>query len=189
MAIQDEEKVLDNEERIIYATPVSSPSRRININIHLSKHDHKSLSLADDERKGLLDVLYNDLPIISNVSSAILGVSIFAMPWGYSQSGVLGGCILTILVALLSFLTSRVLLLTQKSIYMKTGEIKGFSDIASDVLGHSTWGTTVKVATAVSCLGGCVGYLIFLGQLYVYPCMSMSSIFVYYRLLYIYSKR
>ena len=175
MAIQDEERVSDNEERIIYATPVSSPSR---INIHLSKHDHKSISLADDQRKGLLDVLYNDLPIISNVSSAILGVSIFAMPWGYSQSGVLGGCILTILVAILSFLTSRALLLTQKSIYMKTGEIKDFSDIASDVFGHSIWGTTVKVATAVSCLGGCVGYLIFLGRL------CMSSIFVYrnYRL-------
>ena len=43
-----------------------------------------------------------------------------------------------------------------------TGEVKSYPEIAAFTLGPS-FSTLVHTATAVSCLGGCVGTLIFLG--------------------------
>jgi len=101
---------------------------------------------------------------IANTTNAILGVSIFAMPWGFQQSGLLGGSIITIIVAFLSFETIRILLLAQKTLYQRTGEVKSYPEIATSALGPS-WSSVVQMATVVSCLGGCVGYLIFLGEI------------------------
>lgn len=121
-------------------------------------------------RNSLKALLYDDLPVVSNISSAILGVSIFAMPWGFLQSGLLGGAIITIFLAFLSFETARILLACQKQLYQKTGEVMSYPEIASETLGGPIWGTIVKIATVISCLGSCVGYLIFLfeiaGQLF-----------------------
>ena len=51
-----------------------------------------SVSDINNKRSLMDDMKYifmNDLPIVANTSSAVLGVSIFAMPWGYQQSGIL----------------------------------------------------------------------------------------------------
>lgn len=64
----------------------------------------------------------NDVSIIANTMNALLGVSIFAMPWGYLKSGVFGGSILVLIVGALSFETARVLLVAQKVLYDRTGD-------------------------------------------------------------------
>lgn len=132
--------------------------------------DEEMHSLLDNskstEKNSILkSIFYEDIPVIANVSSAIMGVSIFAMPWGFLQSGVLGGTIITIFVALLSFETSRILLFSQKVLFQRSGEVKSYAEIASETLGSHSWGGLVKIATVISCLGSCVGYLIFLGEI------------------------
>ena len=106
-----------------------------------------------------------DFSVVANLSNALLGVGIFAMPWGFLQSGVVGGCIILTMVALLSFETARILLSSQKMLYSRSGEVKSYPEMAVATLGGETWGTVVKCATVISCLGGCIGYLIFLGEI------------------------
>lgn len=57
------------------------------------------------------------------------------------------------------------------SLQTHTGEVKSYPEIAAFTLGPS-FSTLVHTATAVSCLGGCVGTLIFLGT---HACMHYSS--------------
>jgi amino acid permease len=101
--------------------------------------------------------------IIANALNALLGVALFAMPWGFQQSGVLGGAAVLIGVALLSYATARMLLEAQKVFFQQTGEVKGYPEIACHALGH-VWHYVVQVTTVISCLGGCTGYIIFFGQ-------------------------
>lgn len=103
--------------------------------------------------------------VMINVISGLLGVSLFAVPWGFEQSGVIGGVIITSVVAYLSYVTAWSLLLAQKSIFDRNGSILSYPEIAAEILDVDIWSSVVSVATVVSCLGGCVGYLIFLGQL------------------------
>ena len=103
------------------------------------------------------------LSVAANTVNALLGVSIFAVPWGFEQAGLLGGAAIIFLVAPLSYETARVLLVAQRMIYQATGQVKSYPEIAGDVLGKN-WAVVVKSATVISCLGGCVGYLIFLGE-------------------------
>lgn len=101
--------------------------------------------------------------IVANTLNALLGVALFAMPWGFQQSGVLGGSLVVIVVAALSFETARILLVAQKVYFQQTGEVKGYPEIASTALGPM-WHYVVQVTTVISCLGGCTGYIIFFGQ-------------------------
>lgn len=103
------------------------------------------------------------LSVSANTVNALLGVSIFAVPWGFEQAGLLGGMLVIFLVAPLSYETARVLLVAQRMIYQATGQVKSYPEICGDVLGKN-WALVVKAATVISCLGGCVGYLIFLGE-------------------------
>lgn len=112
---------------------------------------------------GCGEVCGTHMSIIANTANALLGVSIFAMPWGFEQAGLIGGTLTICLVAPLSYETARVLLVAQRMIYQSTGQVKNYPEIASDVLGKK-WALVVKIATVISCLGGCVGYLIFLGE-------------------------
>lgn len=110
-----------------------------------------------------LPVVGSDVSLIANTMNALLGVSIFAMPWGFAQSGVIGGCLLVVLIGILSFETARVLLVAQKHIFYTTGEVRNYPEIATYVIGPSM-SALVRIATIISCLGGCTGYLIFLGE-------------------------
>lgn len=101
--------------------------------------------------------------IVANTLNALLGVALFAMPWGFQQSGVLGGSLVVIVVAALSFETARILLVAQKVYFQQTGEVKGYPEIASAALGPM-WHYVVQATTIISCLGGCTGYIIFFGQ-------------------------
>jgi multisubunit Na+/H+ antiporter MnhG subunit len=105
----------------------------------------------------------DEVSVAANTMNALLGVSLFAMPWGFQQSGVLGGLTVLIIVAILSYDTARMLLVSQKVLYMRSGEVKSYPQIAGSILGPR-WSNVVKVATITSCLGGCTGYLIFFGE-------------------------
>ena len=122
-------------------------------------------NLSDDEDRGtpfLPIAAY--ISVVANSTNALLGVNIFAVPWGFSKSGVVGGTLISIGVAALSFGTALNMLEAQRLLYLRTGEVKGYPEIAAATLG-SAFSTVVQVATAVSCLGGCVSFLIFLGEL------------------------
>ena len=135
--------------------------------------DMESLELESSSSSMMLQRSYSshwsafscgtNVSIVANTVNALLGVSIFAMPWGFEQAGLVGGALTICLVAPLSYETARVLLVAQRMIYHSTGVVKNYPEIASDILGKK-WAIVVKVATVVSCLGGCVGYLIFLGE-------------------------
>ena len=104
------------------------------------------------------------ISVVANSTNALLGVNIFAVPWGFSKSGMVGGTLISIGVAALSFGTALNMLEAQRFLYLRTGEVKGYPEIAAATLG-SVFSTVVQVATAISCLGGCVSFLIFLGEL------------------------
>lgn len=105
-----------------------------------------------------------DPVILINSFSALLGISIFAVPWGFLMSGVLGGILIVTTVAYLSFKTTKILLLAQNKIFHSTGNIPSYAEVASEYLGPP-FGSIVKIATVISCLGGCIGSLIFIGSL------------------------
>lgn len=111
------------------------------------------------------------ISVIANTTNALLGVSIFATPWGFQQSGILGGSLITIFIAYIAFETVKILLLAQKFYALKYKEVKSYPEIARLSLGNGYiesgwyWGSLVQTATVISCLGGCVGYLIFLGEI------------------------
>ena len=77
---------------------------------------------------------------------------------------MIGGIIILTIVSSLAFETARVLLLSQWILYSKSGIVNTYPEIASTVLGKPLY-YVVNIATAISCLGGCVGYLIFLGEI------------------------
>ena len=106
-----------------------------------------------------------------NVVNALTGVSIFAMPWGYSRAGLVGGTFVLMLVSYLSLDTSILMLQAQRRLFVTTGKVYGFPEVCGSILGE-VYDPIVKLATCISCLGGCAGYLIFLGEL----CSQLFSI-------------
>lgn len=105
----------------------------------------------------------NDLAVMANTLNALFGASLFAMPWGFSKSGVLGGLVVLTLVAYVSFETARLLLISQRLHFERTDEVIGYPELARLALGPQ-WFYIVQGATIISCLGGCTGYMIFFGQ-------------------------
>eukprot|EP01036_Dinobryon_divergens_P031566 gene31566-40991_t len=129
--------------------------------------DETRLFIANEkingENSGAEASFLRNLSITSNCINALLGVSIFAMPWGFQQSGLLGGIIISLVVALLSFETVRMLLAAQRYCFIKTGQAKNYPEIAEITLGR-WFSLAVKLATIISCLGSCTGYIIFFGE-------------------------
>lgn len=105
----------------------------------------------------------DEISVIANTMNSLIGVPLFAMPWGFSQAGMMGAIVILVVVATLCFDTARMLLISQKIYYNTTGEVKGYPEIASASLGP-IWSTVVKIATIISCMGGSTGYLIFFGE-------------------------
>ena len=117
--------------------------------------------LASEPHHGASSI---DPVILINSFSALLGISMFAVPWGFLMSGIIGGIMVIITIAYLSFETTRILLLAQSRIFLHTGEIPSYADIAAEYLGPP-FGLIVKLSTVISCLGGCIGSLIFIASL------------------------
>ena len=115
--------------------------------------------IAVSTKENLMDCFI----IIANSLNALFGIAIFAIPWGFEESGALGGTAVTALIAFLSHETARLLLQSQRLFFENNREIKGYPEMTASTLGES-WYYVVQLATIISCLGGCTGYLIFLAQ-------------------------
>lgn len=153
----------------IESHPYNNNFQLLNRSNTSSSTNHNSQSLIVSHIMNIYFKVYRtlagpDISIVANTVNALLGVSIFAMPWGYLKSGIIGGSILVFGVCLLSFETARVLLVAQRILYYRTGEIKSYPEIAAITMGNTIWSTVVQTATIISCIGGCIGYLIFLGE-------------------------
>lgn len=110
--------------------------------------------------------------VIFNTANALLGASMFSMPWAFEQAGVIGGSISLFCVAYIAYETARALLMAQRALFQRTGNILSYPEIASEILGSPRWGSFVRTATIISCIGGCCGYMIFLGQV----CQQLFSL-------------
>jgi amino acid permease len=102
--------------------------------------------------------------VIFNTATALLGASMFSLPWAFQQTGVIGGSAVLLLVALVAGETALLLLMAQRAIFERSGRILRYPEIAEEILGHEHWATFIRTATIISCIGGCCGYMIFLGQ-------------------------
>ena len=109
----------------------------------------------------------NYISIVANTMNGLLGVSIFAIPWGFAMSGLLGGIFIVLVVSWLAFETIRILLIAQKALYQKTGRVYTYPELAVELLDNELWSPIVKGATIISCLGCCTSYIIFYNDLYL----------------------
>jgi hypothetical protein len=98
----------------------------------------------------------------------------FYFSWAFSRAGVLGGSVALFVVAFVAYETARVLLMAQRSIFQRTGLILSYPEIASTIFEDDRWASFVRTATIVSCIGGCCGYMIFLGQVRVLFLINIS---------------
>eukprot|EP00599_Poterioochromonas_sp_BG-1_P010882 CAMPEP_0173145852 /NCGR_PEP_ID=MMETSP1105-20130129/8137_1 /TAXON_ID=2985 /ORGANISM="Ochromonas sp., Strain BG-1" /LENGTH=479 /DNA_ID=CAMNT_0014059927 /DNA_START=271 /DNA_END=1710 /DNA_ORIENTATION=+ len=175
-------------QSLLPGNPSSSPQRKYSYgSIPLDYKDEENGEALENDEEGELKrkrssisfppapspEMVDEVSVAANTINALLGVSLFAMPWGFQQSGILGGLFVLLVVAALSYDTARMLLVSQKVLYQRSGEVKGYPEIASAALGH-VWGKVVKLATITSCLGGCTGYLIFFGET-VGQALSLNS--------------
>eukprot|EP01041_Mallomonas_annulata_P008467 gene8467-17451_t len=105
---------------------------------------------------------YTDFGIFVNSMGAIMGVAVFAVPWGFETSGIVGGVMILVIVPFLSFVTARILLNSQRILYHLHNQVYGYPEVAAISLGHPIFYAIVQISTAISCLGGCIGSMIFL---------------------------
>ena len=68
-----------------------------------------------------------DITVVSNTINALLGISLFSIPWGFEQSGIFGGTLVLIFVAIVSFETARQLLVAQKVYFQSNLILTSFS--------------------------------------------------------------
>lgn len=120
----------------------------------------KKTSLANSN---IYDNTFDFHGVVFGTVNALVGVSMFAMPWTFQQAGIMAGILSLIVIAFVSYDTGRSLLNIQAGLYETTGEIMGFKRMADYILGRG-WGMAVELSTLVSCVGGCIGYLIFFGE-------------------------
>lgn len=122
---------------------------------------------------------YN-LGTISNLLSTLISGSMFTLPWSFHMAGVYGGSVVVLIIALISYETIRALLSAQREIYLKTGDVVGYPVLAASLLKSEKWSSAIQTATVISCIGGDIGYLIFIGgissQLLNQPCLHTTII-------------
>jgi hypothetical protein len=136
-------------------------NKKINI-----KNNNCLLNIYDIENDIDIDNSnFRYLQIIATTTNVLLGLSIFSMPWAFKEAGIIFGSILVIITSLLSFETVKILIITQNIEFNKTGIVRNYPELASIALNNNNINVIVKIATIVSCTGGCVGSLIFFCEL------------------------
>jgi amino acid permease len=112
----------------------------------------------------LAGIWSKDMSVISNVVNAILGVSVFLVPWGFHMSGTVGGALIVCLLAFCSYQTCLAMITVQQKLLVRSGEVHDYMEVVTSCLGPAA-GQIVAVATVISCMGASISYLIFLGRL------------------------
>jgi hypothetical protein len=101
----------------------------------------------------------------ANTMSVLLAAAIFSIPWAFFEAGIAGGFVIITFASGISCSTILSLLKAQRDLYFECGEVFDYPDLASRYLGSSYWGSTVRTATTISCVGGCAGFFVFIGQI------------------------
>jgi len=117
----------------------------------------------DQRNRGDAIVSAYNLGTISNLLSTLISGSMFSLPWSFHIAGVYGGSVVVMIIAFISYETIRALLSAQREIYLKTGDVVGYPDLAANLLKSNQWSKAIQTATVISCIGGNIGYLIFIG--------------------------
>ena len=117
----------------------------------------------DHKNRGDAIVSAYNFGTISNLLSTLISGSMFSLPWSFHIAGIYGGSLVVLIIAVISYETIRALLSAQREIYLKSGDVVGYPELAAFFLDSSNWSTAIQTATVISCIGGNIGYLIFIG--------------------------
>jgi hypothetical protein len=102
---------------------------------------------------------------VFSILAILLEAGIFSVPHAFYRSGVIGGTVIIIFASVLSYFTISILLTAQHDLYLQTGMVYDYPQITSKYLQNIYWVNSVKIATTISCLGGCASFVIFIGQI------------------------
>lgn len=107
----------------------------------------------------------------ANITKAIVGAGSFALPYAFSNMGLVGGCFIISLSGLLCYITCIMIVDAKTRLVTHNGLSPNISYV--DV-GRACFGTPGSIAiyllTLLSCIGGCGVYMQFVGQ-------TLSSIY------------
>jgi amino acid permease len=117
----------------------------------------------DHKNRGDAIVSAYNFGTISNLLSTLISGSMFSLPWSFHIAGIYGGSVVVLIIAVISYETIRALLSAQREIYLKTGDVVGYPELAASLLKSDNWSKAIQTATVISCIGGNIGYLIFIG--------------------------
>lgn len=102
---------------------------------------------------------------IANTMSVLLAAAIFSIPWSFYEAGIIGGIFIIIIASIISSTTILILLQAQRNLYQQTGIVFDYPQLTSEYLGSENWALSIQIATTISCLGGCAGFFVFIGQI------------------------
>jgi hypothetical protein len=107
-----------------------------------------------------------DVGSIANIMSIILTCNMFSFPWSFFKTGICYGALILIASSAVSCTTALSLHRSQQQVFLLTGRVTNYCEIAHYYLGGGWWlSSSIQIATAVSCFGGCIGFYIFIGQI------------------------
>lgn len=110
--------------------------------------------------------IMKDIGKVANIMSIILTCNMFSFPWSFFQTGIIYGVLILTASSAVSCATALSLHRSQQQLFMITGKVANYCDVAQHYLGGGVWlSSSIQIATAISCFGGCIGFYIFIGQI------------------------
>ena len=107
-----------------------------------------------------------DIGNVTNIVGIILTCNLLSFPWSFHKLGLCYGSIVLVASASVSCVTALSMCHLQQLVYKRTGIVANYCDTVQHFLGESMWlSSSIRVATAISCFGGCIGFYIFMGQI------------------------
>jgi proton-coupled amino acid transporter len=123
----------------------------------------------DDEEQGLIDnQLVGDehgataLQGFFSIAKASIGAGSFALPFAFSQSGIILGSLGLCLISALSLYTMRLMVETKKLVNQHIGHVVSYDDVA-DKLFPRGGRLSVQISVIFTSIGILAGYLLFIG--------------------------
>eukprot|EP00010_Vexillifera_abyssalis_P005812 CAMPEP_0201553158 /NCGR_PEP_ID=MMETSP0173_2-20130828/19476_1 /ASSEMBLY_ACC=CAM_ASM_000268 /TAXON_ID=218659 /ORGANISM="Vexillifera sp., Strain DIVA3 564/2" /LENGTH=575 /DNA_ID=CAMNT_0047963777 /DNA_START=28 /DNA_END=1755 /DNA_ORIENTATION=+ len=120
------------------------------------QQNHKVEVLSENKRQGSI------FSSTVNVVNAIIGGGVLALPYAFSQTGLVVGAVLLVLIGVMSFLTSHYLASLTKYCMRRDG--RSYKSIAARAFGLPG-AFTIDVCFILFLFGGCVGYVVIIGDI------------------------
>ena len=109
----------------------------------------------DHKNRGDAIVSAYNFGIIANLLSTLISGSMFSLPWSFHIAGIYGGSLVVLIISILSYETIRALLSAQREIYLKTGKVVGYPELAAHLLHSETWSKAIQTATGGLMITSC----------------------------------